>query len=173
MGRWAYNLKQVFSLYHGIDFSEEFVKTASSAFAGEKNIKFFPMSAVDLDTSKLLKKYDLIIINGVTMYINDDNIERLFRYCGELTGESSGIYFQESVSILRHRLTLKDFYSEDLKTRYSAIYRTSQEYEHFFMEYLSDFEFRKDETGLLLDKDTGAREETNARYWFLRRKKIK
>jgi hypothetical protein len=41
------------------------------------------------------------------------------------------------------------------------------------MECLPDFEFKKDESGLLLDKDTGAREETNARYWFLRRKEVK
>jgi hypothetical protein len=160
-------------MYHGIDFSQEFVKAASSAFDGEKNIKFFTMSAIDIDTTRLLKKYDLIIINGVTMYINDDNINRLFYYCNQLTGESSAIYFQESVSILPHRLTLKDFYSEDLKTYYNAIYRTSQEYERFFMECLPDFEFKKDESGLLLDKDTGAREETNARYWFLRRKEVK
>ncbi|MDR2407978.1 MAG: class I SAM-dependent methyltransferase [Bacteroidales bacterium] len=169
IGRWAYNLKSIYSVYHGIDFSEEFVELATLNFADEKNVNFFTMSVFDMDYKKLLKSYDILIITGVAMYINDCDIKSLFDCCNKLTKSSSNIYFQESVSILPYRLTLKDFYSNELRSKYNAIYRTRQEYEDFFSKYLSSFEFNKEESDLLLDKNTGAREETNARYWFLRK----
>jgi cyclopropane fatty-acyl-phospholipid synthase-like methyltransferase len=162
-------LGSIVTTYHGIDFSEEFVKVANNNFKNNKNIQFFYMSATDIDTRTLLSVYDLIIVTGVVMYINDSNISRFFSYCNKLTGVSSAIYFQESVSILPYRLTLSNFDSIELKSKYSAIYRTSKEYEKYFSEYLSDWQIKA--TDILLDKDTGAREETNARYWFLKRKK--
>jgi SAM-dependent methyltransferase len=170
IGRWAKNLKSIYSLYHGIDFSEEFVKISTSNFANEKKVKFFTMSVLDIDYEKLLKSYDILIITGVAMYINDRDIHKLFECCNKLSGLSSSIYFQESISILPYRLTLKDFYSNELKAKYNAIYRTRREYEEYFDKYLPSFEYKEEESDLLLDKNTGAREETNARYWFLRKK---
>jgi hypothetical protein len=60
----------------------------------------------------------------------------------------------------------------ELKSKYNAIYRTREEYEKYFTSYLPEYFFEPNESGLLLDKDTGAREETNAGYWFLRRKAV-
>lgn len=170
IGRWAYNLKSDFEIYHGIDFSEEFIKNATSNFEDYQNIKFFNMSAIDINADLLLSSYDLIIISGVAMYINDNEIERLFHYINKLSNSITTIYFQESISILPYRLTLKDFDSIELQSKYNAIYRTSEEYEAFFAKYLPNYQIGDNATGLLLDKETGARKETNARYWFLRRK---
>jgi SAM-dependent methyltransferase len=169
IGRWAYNLKSDFEIYHGIDFSDEFIKNAASNFEDYPNIKFFNMSAIDINTELLLTSYDLIIISGVAMYINDTEIERLFYYINKLSNSTTAIYFQESISILPYRLTLKDFNSVELQSKYNAIYRTTEEYEIFFAKYLSNYQINSDATGLLLDEKTGARKETNARYWFLKR----
>ncbi len=57
-----------------------------------------------------------------------------------------------------------NFESKDLKTDYSAIYRTKQEYE----EYFKTNAFNIIKTDLLLDNKSGAREETNAQYWILK-----
>jgi SAM-dependent methyltransferase len=170
IGRWAHNLRSIYKTYHGIDLSEEFIKIASKSFANEERIRFFNMSAINIYISKLTGKYDLIIITGVAMYINDGEIGKLFNNCNELTNQTASIYFQESVSILPYRLTLKDFESVELESKYNAIYRTREEYERFFTRYLPDYYYDNNQTGLLLDKETGAREETNARYWFLKRR---
>ena len=170
MGRWAKNLEPKIKLYNGIDFSSEYVKSASKSFETNSQISFFQMSATQLDLSILLNNYDLIIMTAVAMYINDDELSKVFSDINKHFN-SSFIYFHESVSILPHRLTLKDFDSAELKSKYNAIYRTGDEYEDFFAQYLTNYQFDKDATGLLLDKDTGARDETNARYWFLKRKK--
>jgi hypothetical protein len=75
------------------------------------------------------------------------------------------LYIQDTTSLIETRLTLKDFDSKELNTKYNVIYRTRGEYETLFRKYLSKFKIVG--TELLLDKESGAREETNARYWCL------
>ena len=167
IGRWAHNLISEIDIYHGIDFSDNFVFKACETFKNCKNVNFFTMSATDIDRSKLLKQYDLIIMNGVCMYINDIPLLNLFSELNELLSDHGCIYLQESVSITGSRLTLKEFYSKDLKCTYNAIYRTKNDYDTMITKQLNLMEILT--TGLLLDKDTGAREETNAQYWFLKK----
>jgi SAM-dependent methyltransferase len=163
IGRWAYNLKPIIKTYDGIDFSEEFVKSANNNFKDYSEIKFYNMSAVNIDTEKLLKKYDIVIATEVSMYINDNELYKLYNYINQFTAKGSLLYIQDTTSLLETRLTLKDFDSKELKTKYNAIYRTKIEYETLFREHLPEFKLKT--TELLLDTESGAREETNARYW--------
>ena len=168
MGRWANNLKDKIKLYHGIDFSENFIESNKKRFKNYDNLNFMVMSVADIDLSKLNKTYDLVIINGVLMYINDNNLNCIFDNLRKINPHY--IYIQESISILDYRLTLKDFYSEELETQYNAIYRTKREYEHYFKNILLEYKIKKND--LLLDKETGARKETNAQYWFLEKEEL-
>jgi SAM-dependent methyltransferase len=163
IGRWAYNLKPVIQKYDGIDFSEEFIKAAGNNFKGVDEIKFYCMSATDIDITKLKEKYEVIIVAEVSMYINDEGLEKLYNYINNFSQNGSLLYIQDTISLLERRLTLRDFDSKELKTKYSAIYRTKAEYEMLFEKYLPKFKING--TELLLDKESGAREETNARYW--------
>jgi SAM-dependent methyltransferase len=165
IGRWAYNLKPVIKTYDGIDFSEEFIKAANNNFKDFDEIRFYCMSATDIDKTKLLEKYDVIIVTEVSMYINDEDIHKLYEYINKFTRKGSLLYIQDTTSLLEIRLTLKDFDSKELKTKYNAIYRTKTEYESLFGKYLSEFQLTENGTELLLDKNSGARDETNARYW--------
>jgi SAM-dependent methyltransferase len=165
IGRWAYNLNPIIKTYDGIDFAEEFVKTANNNFNSFDNITFYCMSATGIDTAKLLEKYDLVVVTEVSMYINDEELHKLYGYIDQFTGRGSLLYIQDTTSLLETRLTLKDFDSKELKTRYNAIYRTRAEYEMLFGRHLPGFILRENGTDLLLDKSSGAREETNARYW--------
>jgi len=165
IGRWAYNLKTVIKKYDGIDFSDEFVKAANNNFKDHNEINFFCMSATDINPTKLSEKYDVVIVTEVSMYINDDELEKLYNFINLFTQKNSLLYIQDTTSLLETRLTLKDFDSKELKTKYNAIYRTKTEYETLFKKYLPSFKLCKNGTDLLLDKDSGAREETNARYW--------
>jgi SAM-dependent methyltransferase len=169
IGRWAYNLKRIIKTYDGIDFSEEFVKSANNNFKGYAGINFYCMSATEIEAKKLLEKYDVIIATEVSMYINDEELYKLYGYINKFASKGSLLYIQDTTSLLNTRLTLKDFDSKELKTKYNAIYRTKAEYESLFGKYLPEFELTENGTELLLDKDSGAREETNARYWCFRR----
>jgi SAM-dependent methyltransferase len=165
IGRWAYNLKSIIEEYDGIDFSEEFVKAARNNFEGFDKIRFHPMSATNIDAAKLRETYDVVIVSEVSMYINDDVLDKLYYYINNFTRGGALLYIQDTTSLLETRLTLKDFNSKELKTKYHVIYRTRDEYEALFKKYLPDFTIRENRTALLLDKDSGAREETNARFW--------
>ena len=96
------------------------------------------------------------------MYINDSDIMRILKSFSGISPEY--IYIQESISLMEGRLTLNNFESKELKTNYSAIYRTKAEYE----EYYRQAGFRILKTDLLLDDEIGGRKETNAQYWLLR-----
>jgi SAM-dependent methyltransferase len=169
IGRRAYNLKQIIKTYDGIDFSEEFVKSANNNFEGCAGIGFYCMSATEIEAKKLLEKYDVIIATEVSMYINDEELYKLYGHINKFTAKGALLYIQDTTSLLDVRLTLKDFDSKELKTKYNAIYRTKAEYESLFGKYLPEFELMENGTELLLDKDSGAREETNARYWCFRK----
>ncbi|MDR0442990.1 MAG: class I SAM-dependent methyltransferase [Treponema sp.] len=169
IGRWAYNLKQLIRKYDGIDFSEEFVKAAANNLMDVNETKFYCMSATDIDRTKLLEKYDVIIVTGVSMYINDNELKKLYDYINNFSQSGTLLYLQDTTSLLKTRLTLKDFDSRELNTKYNAIYRTKAEYEILFKQYLSMFKLTENGTDLLLDKNSGAREETNARYWCFRK----
>lgn len=165
MGRWANNFKDEIKLYHGIDFSENFISANKKRFEGYNNLKFMVMSASDMDLSLLKDTYDLVIVNGVLMYINDNKLGDVFQTIKKINPRY--IYLQESVSVMNERLTLKNFYSEELDTQYNAIYRTKSEYEIYINDYFPNYKFKISD--YLLDEKTGAREETNAYYWFLER----
>jgi SAM-dependent methyltransferase len=169
IGRWAYNLKQIIQKYDGIDFSEEFIKSANANFKDFDEINFYCMPATNIDQTKLLKKYNVVVMTGVSMYINDENLGNLYANINNFTEKGSFLYIQDSISLLGTRLTLKDFDSKELKTKYNAIYRTRDEYETLFKKHLTEFKTNRNGSDLLLDENSGAREETNARYWLLKR----
>jgi len=169
IGRWAYNLKPKIQKYDGIDFSDDFIQAAIHNFREFNEIRFYCMPATDIDRTKLLEKYDVVIITGVSMYINDSELSKLYNYINSFTKKDSFLYIQDTTSLLETRLTLKNFDSIELNTKYNAIYRTKTEYETLFEKYLPAFKLAKNGTELLLDKDSGAREETNARYWCFRK----
>ena len=163
IGRWVKNLKDCIAVYHGIDFSNKCIEFNKKNFQCNENLNFFEMSATDIAYDKLLVGYDLIIINGILMYINDIDIDKVFNSIACF--KAKNIYIQESISILNERLTLKEFYSSELGTNYSAIYRLQKDYESLIIKHLGNYSVIK--KGVLLDRETGARDETNAYYWFL------
>lgn len=160
IGRWAENLYDKIETYTGIDFTSEYVRIANDKFSNDSNIRFYEMSVCEMAPDILDGDYNLVICTGVLTYINDNNLQQIFTNIKQMN--PNVFYLQESVSIMSGRLTLNNFESKELKTNYSAIYRTQNEYE----QYLNEFEILK--TDLLLDDKTGARQETNARYWVMK-----
>ncbi len=164
IGRWVENLFIYIDQYTGIDYTDGFIKLAKNKYK-QTNLEFIQMSATDINISLLRDNYDLSILTGICMYINDKDLPNLFLTINNLTNDI--IYLQESVSLTEGRLTLDNFYSNDLRQNYSAIYRTIPEYENLLIQYCTNFKLLA--SGLLLDNKTGNRKETNASYWILKR----
>lgn len=164
MGRIYDNLKDYVDFYDGVDFAENYIEAANQMF-GNDNVAFYQMSATDIDKNKLRRSYDAIIVTGLCVYLNDDEIPFLMNDINDLLEEGGTLYFRESISVIEGRLTLKDYPSKELKADYNAIYRTATEYEQLFQEHLEYFQVLS--TDLLLDDELGTRKETNQRYWFM------
>jgi 2-polyprenyl-3-methyl-5-hydroxy-6-metoxy-1,4-benzoquinol methylase len=163
IGRWADNLKNIIENYIGIDYTKPFVNFANNRFSGAKNIHFECMSASDIDLNIIGKDFNLVLCTGILMYINDKDLDKVFLTLQAT--KSDYFYIQETISIMDTRLTLNNFESKELKTNYSAIYRTKSEYEEYFKRHNLEIL----DANLFLDDETGGRKETNARYWLLKR----
>lgn len=168
MGRWAANLHDRIALYDGVDFTTSYVEASNQLFKDYPTIRFYQGLASEVDQQPLqAASYDLIIVAGLLIYMNDSDVVKLVDIINKLLAKDGRLYIRESISVIDQRLTLKDFHSEELNADYNAIYRTSEDYEKIFDTHLHHLKLQS--TGLMLDKTLGAREETNQRHWFFKR----
>ena len=142
IGRWADAITEDIEEYCGIDYSSEFVRIARERNKKE-NFSFYEGSAWEVD--QVLKKhqkekFNKIIIVGLIM-----------------------------IGIV-DRLTLKDFYSEELRDDYNAIYRTRDELLEIFEDTLFENGFSVEQEGYLFEEpELNNRKETSQYYFILKR----
>lgn len=140
MGRWAKIVLPYCKSYCGVDFSEEMLKVAKKIckdYAEKSN--FFHLSAsqaVENEPTFYSGAFHCIILSGVCIYINDDELTHIFESLPALAKQHCTICVKETTAIER-RLTLNDFPSEALKSNYNAIYRTQKEYAAMFQPLLT------------------------------------
>ena len=134
IGRWAETLIPLCGYYCGADFSAEMIKIAKerNKFEGKK-YDFVNCSFQEIAERCKGKKFSKIIISYICMYINDKDLKKCFESLSDLLDEHGIFYFTETVAI-KERLTLKDFYSSAMKTDYSTIYRTPEEYLFYYKD---------------------------------------
>ncbi|HSQ97623.1 MAG TPA: class I SAM-dependent methyltransferase [Rickettsiales bacterium] len=171
IGRVINYIKDFDVVYNGLDISEEAIKKASEEYKNYKNFHFQNINITNLEKKDLAIKdsFSLIISMGTLMYVNDNKLNNLFHIFNELLAKNSMIYIRESISIMKDRLTLKNFYSEELKSNYSAIYRTKEEYEELFDRYFIKNNFKLQKSDILLKGNLANRKETNQMYWIFKR----
>lgn len=170
MGRWADAIEENIIEYCGIDFSTELLKIARARNV-KKNFNFLEGSIIDLDTvfeDKRDIKYNVVLIMGVLHYINDSDLMQMFEKVEKYSDEKALICIREPIGI-SERLTLKDFYSEELKKDYSAIYRTREEWIDCFEKTLFAQNFRITDENYLFQGDLNNRKETSQYYFILER----
>ncbi len=166
IGRWADAIKSIdtgISAYYGIDFSEELIKIANDRNSDPKYV--FQVGGVT-DITRLFydKKFNRIMMMGVAIYLNDDALAKGLSQIAEISDRSSTIVFREPIGI-DNRLSLKDFYSEELQTEYNAIYRTKDELMTFYKESLINAGFKLAESGPMYEEKLNNRKETTQWYF--------
>lgn len=162
MGRWADALAAECRLYCGVDFSKEMISAAINDKKGD-NCHFYNLSVLDaLSNRQVLENpYDVIIMTGVSMYINDDELLQCYRKISGIAGENTLIYFEESVG-KKERLTLNHIWSENLNSYYGAIYRTREEYIGMIRKAMGSVEITEEGYMDVLDK----KEQSETSHWY-------
>ncbi len=175
VGRWGEDILERGVNYVGIDYSERLLEIAKENLNNYKHNCTLLHSSVQnmmekLSQADLLKRYDKIFINGVLMYLNDnDLIECMNNLCELISLHNGTIYIKESVAS-EERLTLNRFYSKDLKHDYTAIYRTVSEYDVIIKKYLKDrCGFSYLSRGELFENELKNRKETLDYYYILQK----
>lgn len=168
IGRWGEYLLEQDLYYVGIDGSSYMIQQ------GEENLKQYEkkklLVGIFQEFPDILKKsgedehFDLIFINGVFMYLNDEDYGKALEDIRNAAGETCKIYVKESMA-REERLTLDEIYSESLTQEYSAIYRSISEYEETLQKAWGD-EFDLTHRGELFSEELNNRKET-LDYYFI------
>lgn len=174
IGRWSDAIQQNINEYCGVDFSSELIKIAQERNT-LKNRSFLVGTANNIE--KLLQSnfkgfYDTVLLIGILIYLNDADVKETLNQVERCCKDHAIICIREPVAICE-RLTLKNYYSEELKDNYNAIYRTEDELKNFF-KILLDKGFEITEKGYLYEEDKlNNRKETFQYYFIFQRKEGK
>ncbi len=172
IGRWADHIQTDINAYYGVDFSEGLIKIAN-----ERNIKenfHFYVSSVkqisDVSREYCFPKFNIVLMIGIIMYINDEDLSDILLQIERCCSDKCRIIIREPVG-LNQRLTLKDFYSEELNADYNAIYRTRDELVSVFETTMFQKGFKIVHEDFLFKDDVSAnnRKETSQYYFVLER----
>lgn len=169
MGRWAKIVLPHCGAYCGVDFSMEMLR-AAEAICGSEKCSFYNLTAFDAaekTPSFYGGAFHCIIMSGICIYINDDELKRIFERIPTLSQPHCTICIKETAA-LSERLTLNGFHSEALQSSYDAIYRTPEEYAVLFQPLL-DAGFAVSEQYFLPEEVGRKREETNGLCTIFRR----
>ena len=172
VGRWGEELCERGLYYVGIDGSAALIKRAKENLQKFPNKKLlvglFQQFPDVLWKAREKEPFQLIFVNGVFMYLNDDDFEEALKNIKKVCDASCQLYLKESMGV-KERLTLDEIYSEGLKQNYSAIYRSVAEYREAETKIFGN-EFQLSSEGYSFDASLHNRKET-ADYYFIWKKK--
>lgn len=169
VGRWLSALSPKIYGYVGTDFIQDYIEVCQKTFKEEKNIFYnFDVEETIYNCDKFFL-CNLIIVNGLCVYLNDKVVDRLFQFIGSYLPSGGQVYLRESVSVTGSRKILKNFFSKELNSEYNAIYRTVNEYNQLIEKYLAPEGIVVMKSDFLLTDELKNRVETNQHWWILKK----
>ena len=173
IGRWGESVLEKGWKYVGVDYSKKLLGIA------EENLKPFGENKMLLHGSfqelcevlrcgGMEERFQKIFINGVMMYINDTDLEKGLEGILSVCSGRCEVYLKESVAV-DERLTLDEFYSDNLSQNYTAIYRGIVEYKRLVDKYFLCNGFGIVDEGSLFDEGLRNRKETLDYFFVLKR----
>lgn len=168
VGRWGETVLSCGGIYTGVDYCQSLLELAEENLKGVSELGRYNLvyaSFQDLP-AKLSSRFDIILCNGVMMYINDDDISLCLHNVDTLLDENGIFCIKESVSY-KDRLTLDNIYSEELTSNYSAIYRSIDEYESLWRKCLHGYEVI--DKGDIWEQNLKNRAETGPYFWVMKK----
>lgn len=172
IGRWAGLIQSEVDLYCGIDFSEGLIQIAKQQCVAS-NVHFHVAAADEVACDAVMQyaPYNRILIAGLMIYLNDQQVIALCEGIKKVMDLNCLIYLREPLA-LEERLTLNQFWSEELAAAYSAIYRTESELQSLIYEAFGGLIKRKIRFHPLYTEDSlNNRSETKQFYTVLQLEK--
>ena len=174
VGRWAESVLSHGGIYIGADYSESLLALAREACGaitdGGSRYDFicssFQNLYENLPVECSAQGFDIIIVNGVMTYINDNELGKCLDNVDALLKTGGLFYGKEPVSYAE-RLTLNNVYSDELECDYSAIYRSVEEYEKLWAAFGEKYVLLQ--KGRMYESALNNRKETGAYYWVMRK----
>lgn len=171
IGRWSDAISVKIAEYCGIDFSEKLISIANRRKT-KSEATFLSGSMTDLDnvlTQNGKGAFNRVLMIGILMYLNDEDIIDVLKQTENRCEQSAVICIREPIGI-DSRLTLKNFYSEELRAQYNAIYRSDSEIKNILAKTLISKGFSITYEGYLFeDSLLNNRKETAQYYYILER----
>ncbi|MCM1233438.1 MAG: class I SAM-dependent methyltransferase [Ruminococcus flavefaciens] len=131
VGRLAEQVIDQCRYYLGTDIAKGLTDIANKRIISETEHDFIPVAFQNIqensDDIKYIGKYNRIMIAGIFLFINDEDIKKCIDKLLVLCAEHTKIYVSTPIA-LDKRLTLTEWESEDFDNKYNAIYRTMDEY---------------------------------------------
>ena len=129
-GQWAFRFAPLVKEVAAVEYTRALVDIGRVEAQKRKaaNVTFIHCAAEDFP---LDQAYDLAFISGLFVYMTDEQAQRLLKKLSGLD-DACQVFLRDGTSILPHRHLIENRYSEVLKTNYSAIYRTREEYLKLF-----------------------------------------
>jgi len=116
----------------GIDYAKNLLDIATvEAKKKELDVRFICSQSHSYNESK---KFDMIIIFGMLLYLNDDRVIQTIMNCKKLLKRNGTIIVKESVGVTE-RFEVINKYSDALQDKYNAIYRTPSNMIRLFEMY--------------------------------------
>lgn len=172
IGRWSDAINTDIKEYCGVDFSAELIKIAMDRNRNNTNRKFFVGAANDVENilkTNGLDQYNRVLLMGILIYLNDEEVRQTLCQIEHLCKRKSLICIREPIGVTE-RLTLKEFYSEELDDNYSAIYRTRDELKQIIDDVLIKQGFQILQEGFLFSEERlNNRKETEQYYYLIGR----
>lgn len=171
IGRWYDAIDEDIKEYCGIDFCGDLIKVAKARHQDLSNVDFLTGSATELE--QILEQnekgtFNRILMMGILLYLNDTELLSVLQQICHVAEPGTILCIREPIGI-DDRLTLKDFYSEELDDNYNAIYRTRDELMSIFNNTLLSAGFCVEREGWLFEDSLNNRKET-AQYYFVFRR---
>lgn len=165
-GRWAQTAAGRVRRYTGIDFSADLVRAARESI---RFADFYVMAAHEFRRDQFPDQaFSLIILSGILAYLNDRDVKRLLVEIAAVACPAARIYLREPMGV-KVRLTLDRFWSDELAARYSAVYRTRDEYAALLSEQLLPAGFRVAHEGFPFERRLQNRTDTEQYFIILSR----
>lgn len=168
IGRWADAITENIIEYCGIDFSKELI-----AIANQRNIRenYFFYEGAATNVEDVLRAhgkgtYNIVLMSGIWIYINDKDLGNLLLQLERCCDINTKICIREPIG-LSGRLTLKNFYSDELQDEYHAIYRTRKELLAFMDKSLLCKGFKIEKEGFLFEEKALNNRKETAQYYFI------
>ncbi len=172
IGRWYDSIDTEIKEYCGVDFCKELIQIAKTKHQDCRQADFLTGSAMELESvlaGNGKGTYNRVLMIGILLCFNDEDVRTVLEQVSLVSEQDAILCIREPIGI-NDRLTLKDFYSEELEDHYNAIYRTREELMDMFEDTLLSSGFQLEKEGWMFGDELNNRKET-AQYYFVFRRK--